>query len=529
MSSRPKPHWPLTPSVISRASTIMPAQVASAGRPASRAARTGAQRPIRSMRMVMVVLSPPGITSASRPSRSAGRRTRRVRAPTLSSARTCSRNAPWSAITPTRGVTAAVISTPLPAPGGEQLLLGDAGDLDPAHGLAEPGRHLGQHVRLVVVGGGGHDRLRHLERVLGLEDPGAHEVAVAAELHHECGIGRGRDPAGREVDHRQPAQLLALGEQVDRRAQLLGLAHQLGVPEAVEAADAVVDRAHVADRLDHVAGARLALGADHGGALRDPAQGLAEVAAAADEGHLELVLVDVVLLVGRGQDLGLVDVVDLQRLQDAGLHEVADPALGHHRDGDRGLDARDQLGVAHAGDAAIAADVGGDPLQGHHRAGAGLLRDPGLLGRDDVHDHAALQHLGQPGLDLERRFDDAASVGFGHGVGILPPCVFGTLKRLRLRRTLVAALLLAAGCDPFANTSPPTAHLPAAYRPSPPTHQGGTMVFSDWQFPQTFDILAAAADTDLRAAALVFAPLWGLDSGLQPYPDLVREVPTVEN
>jgi peptide/nickel transport system substrate-binding protein len=103
------------------------------------------------------------------------------------------------------------------------------------------------------------------------------------------------------------------------------------------------------------------------------------------------------------------------------------------------------------------------------------------------------------------------------------------LKRLRLRRTLAAALLLAAGCNPFANTSPPTTHLPAAYRPSPPAHRGGTLVLGDWQFPQTFDILAAATDTDLRAGGLLFAPLWGLDSGLQPYPDLVREVPTVEN
>jgi hypothetical protein len=33
--------------------------------------------------------------------------------------------------------------------------------------------------------------------------------------------------------------------------------------------------------------------------------------------------------------------------------------------------------------------------------GAGLLGDPRLVGVDDVHDHAALEHLGQPGLDAE--------------------------------------------------------------------------------------------------------------------------------
>ena len=89
--------------------------------------------------------------------------------------------------------------------------------------------------------------------------------------------------------------------------------------------------------------------------------------------------------------------------------------------------------------------------------------------------------------------------------------------------------MFAVACDPFSSSPPATTQLPAAYRPSPPAQRGGTLIFSDWEFPQTFDILAAGAETDLRAAGLVFAPLWGLDSNLQPYPDLVREVPTVEN
>ena len=45
------------------------------------------------------------------------------------------------------------------------------------------------------------------------------------------------------------------------------------------------------------------------------------------------------------------------------------------------------------------ADVGGDALERHDRDGAGLLGDAGLLGVDDVHDHAALEHLGQACLD----------------------------------------------------------------------------------------------------------------------------------
>ena len=103
-------------------------------------------------------------------------------------------------------------------------------------------------------------------------------------------------------------------------------------------ADVAQDRAQVAHRLDDVAGAGLALGADHGRALGDPPQRLAEVGGAADEGHREAPLVDVVRLVGRGEHLALVDVVDAERLEDLRLGEVPDAGLGHDRDGHRRLD-----------------------------------------------------------------------------------------------------------------------------------------------------------------------------------------------
>jgi hypothetical protein len=137
----------------------------------------------------------------------------------------------------------------------------------------------------------------------------------------------------------------------------------------------------------------LALGADHGRALGEAPQRLPQVGGAAHERHGELPLVDVMGLVGRGEHLGLVDVVDPDGLQDLRLGEVPDPALGHDRDGHRGDDAVDHVGVTHPGHAALGADVGGHALKRHHRDRAGVLGDLGLVGRDHVHDHAALEHL----------------------------------------------------------------------------------------------------------------------------------------
>ena len=131
-------------------------------------------------------------------------------------------------------------------------------------------------------------------------------------------------------------------------------------------------------------------------------QRLAQVAAAADERDGELPLVDVVLLVGRRQHLALVDVVDLERLEDLRLDEVADPRLRHHRDRHGLLDLDDLVRVGHARDAALGADVGRDALERHHRDRAGVLGDPRLLGVGDVHDHPALEHLGEAALDAHR-------------------------------------------------------------------------------------------------------------------------------
>jgi len=74
--------------------------------------------------------------------------------------------------------------------------------------------------------------------------------------------------------------------------------------------------------------------------------------------------------------------------------EQTDPAPG-----------ADMAMIRAARDAALAADIRRHALEGHHRHGAGIFRDFGLLGGGDVHDHAAFELLGQTDLDGKIRND----------------------------------------------------------------------------------------------------------------------------
>lgn len=88
---------------------------------------------------------------------------------------------------------------------------------------------------------------------------------------------------------------------------LLGVGVKLLVAHAGSALDLSLHGALVVNSLDNVSGTGLTLGADHRCALGNTAESLAEVAATADERHLKVVLVDVVVFVCGGQNLGLVD------------------------------------------------------------------------------------------------------------------------------------------------------------------------------------------------------------------------------
>ena len=55
---------------------------------------------------------------------------------------------------------------------------------------------------------------------------------------------------------------------------------------------------------------------------------------------------------------------------------------------------RSFLNARHARHAAFRADIGGHSFQRHDRGGPGVFGDLSLVGGDDVHDDAALEHFG---------------------------------------------------------------------------------------------------------------------------------------
>lgn len=210
----------------------------------------------------------------------------------------------------------------LPPPLRQLIAITHLRHINANHGLAQPFADLRQDGRVLVVRDSLDDGLGALAGISGLEDAGADEDAVAAQLHHERGVGGRGNTTRSEVDDGQAALLGRFAQQLVRAAQLAGVRAQLSLrvrrreQDAPRARDLLVDGAHVLDGLDDVARAGLAFCPDHGGAFGDAAQGFAQVAAAADERDLEVRLLDVVAVVSRGEDFGFVDVVDSDGFED---------------------------------------------------------------------------------------------------------------------------------------------------------------------------------------------------------------------
>ena len=91
---------------------------------------------------------------------------------------------------------------------------GDLVLVDADHGLAQIGGQLSQLLGVVVVGDGLDNGGGTLGGVAGLEDTGANEHALGAQVHHQGRVSGGGHAAGGEVDHGQTAVLLDIAQQL---------------------------------------------------------------------------------------------------------------------------------------------------------------------------------------------------------------------------------------------------------------------------------------------------------------------------
>lgn len=210
----------------------------------------------------------------------------------------------------------------LPTAASQLISLGQVLHVDTNHGLTETLADLSKHLGVLEVSNSLDDSAGTLLSITGLEDTRANKDTIAAQLHHKGGIGRGGNTASGEVNNGETTEFSSLANKLVRSLNLTGKCAELrlGVLASEEdtagTADLRIDSAHVLNGLDDITGTSLTLSADHSGALGDAAQGLAEVAATADEGDLVAVLGDVVNIVGGGEDLGFVDVVNANGFQD---------------------------------------------------------------------------------------------------------------------------------------------------------------------------------------------------------------------
>ena len=310
----------------------------------------------------------------------------------------------------------------------------EVSDVDADHRLAQAAGNVCDDGRIAVVLHRGDNGLGPGFGIAGLENARAHKHAVSTQLHHERSIGRGGNTSCNQQRNRQATLARGFNDEFIRGLELLGADVEFVRRVFVQGsdfADFAVERADVLSGLRNVAGTRLTLRADHGSALVDAAQGLAQVGRTADKRDLEGVLVDVVDVVGWAENFRFVHEVHAKRLQDLCFDLMADAGFGH--DGNvNGLDDRvDEVRVGHAGNTALRADIGGHALQSHDRASSRICGYAGLFGRDNVHDDAALELVGQSSLDHARLCGGLMS-GCCHGVPFgLRPSQLVQLARLR--------------------------------------------------------------------------------------------------
>ena len=205
----------------------------------------------------------------------------------------------------------------------------------------------------------------------------------------------GGDAAGREIHDGKTVILPDRPHEIERRAKSFGFLTELILAQGTNMRNPLIHFPHMVHGLNDVAGTRFALGSDHGGSLCYAAQSLSDIPGTADERHPEFGLVDMIHVIRGRKHFAFIDIVNLNGLEELRLDKVSDAALGHDRNRDSFLDAADHGGIRHARDTARGADIRGNSFQRHDGTGSGVLSDLRLLGGCNVHDNAALEHLGK--------------------------------------------------------------------------------------------------------------------------------------
>ncbi len=106
----------------------------------------------------------------------------------------------------------------------------------------------------------------------------------------------------------------------------------------------------------------------------------------------------------------------------------------------------------------------------------------------------------------------------------------GKKGRRALASTLLMLLgILVAACGGSTSSTTPTQNQSGTYHYKTPTHKGGTILFSDWQFPDSTNPMFATAVVDYE----LINALWGSPFVIGPdgalMPDELKEIPTLQN
>ena len=91
----------------------------------------------------------------------------------------------------------------------------------------------------------------------------------------------------------------------------------------------------------------------------------------------------------------------------------------------------------------------------------------------------------------------------------------------------VVATLVAA-CGGGGSTGIQETHNLSGYSPEQ-GKPGGTLTYSDWESVSDLNVLASSAQTTQQATSVIWASLWQFGPDNKPFPDLVTEVPSLED